>query len=167
MRGVLAHAPRGVGGRGPGDRAAAVPRVPPEVGVHYSALVTVSFDAPATFASTMTAGHRQLGSGEILFHEGDHGEDMFVVQSGRIRITKAVGGEERVLAEMTPGEFFGEMAILNHEPRNATAVATEPTVVLVYDKGAFEQMLIGNPGIAVRMVYKLAARLQRTNEMLH
>jgi CRP-like cAMP-binding protein len=90
-----------------------------------------------------------------------------VVVSGRIRITKALGGEERVLAELEAGEFFGEMAILNHEPRNATACATEPTVLLVYDKNTFEQMLLGNPNVAVRMVHKLAERLRRTNEMIH
>jgi len=113
------------------------------------------------------AGHRQLAGDEIVFHEGDHGQEMFVVQSGRIRITKAFGGEERVLAELGPGEFFGEMAILNNEPRNATARAVSPSVLLVYDKDTFEQMLLHNPNVAVRMVHKLAERLRRTNEMLH
>lgn len=115
----------------------------------------------------MLPGHRQLGRGEVLFHEGDHGDHMFVLQSGRVRITKYVGGEDRVLAELEAGEFFGEMAILNHEPRAATATAVEPSVLLVYDKAAFEQLLLGNPNIAVRMVYKLAERLRRTNDLLH
>lgn len=113
------------------------------------------------------AGHRQLAGDEVVFHEGDHGEEMFVVQSGLIRITKAFGGEERVLAELGPGEFFGEMAILNNEPRNATARAVSPSVLLVYDKDTFEQMLINNPNVAVRMVHKLAERLRRTNDMIH
>lgn len=113
------------------------------------------------------AGHRQLAGDEVVFHEGDHGEEMFVIQSGRIRITKALGGEERVLAELGPGEFFGEMAILNNEPRNATARAVSPSVLLVYDKNTFEQMLMSNPNVAVRMVHKLAERLRRTNEMIH
>ncbi len=102
----------------------------------------------------------------MLFHEGDHGDAMFVVQSGRIQITKSVGGEERVLAELGAGEFFGEMAILNHEPRNATASALEASLLLVYDKSTFEEMLLGNPNVAVRMVYKLADRLRRTNDMI-
>ncbi len=113
------------------------------------------------------AGHRQLAGEEVVFHEGDHGEEMFVIQSGRIRITKAFGGEERVLAELGPGEFFGEMAILNNEPRNATARAVSPSVLLVYDKDTFEQMLMNNPNVAVRMVHKLAERLRRTNDMIH
>ena len=102
-----------------------------------------------------------------MFHEGDHGGEMFVVQSGLIHITKAFGGEERVLAELGPGEFFGEMAILNNEPRNATGRAASPSVLLVYDKDTFEQMLMNNPNVAVRMVHKLAERLRRTNDMIH
>lgn len=117
-------------------------------------------------STSPSARHRQLGRGEVLFHEGDHGDAMFVVQSGRIQITKSVGGEERVLAELGAGEFFGEMAILNHESRNATASALEASLLLVYDKSTFEEMLLGNPNVAVRMVYKLADRLRRTNDMI-
>ena len=59
--------------------------------------------------------------GEVLFREGEHGEEMYVLQEGAIRITKAVKGEEKTLALLGPGEFFGEMAILNAIQRSPTS----------------------------------------------
>ena len=114
----------------------------------------------------MASSQRELSPGDVLFREGDRGDEMFVVSTGKIRITKKVNGEDRVLADLASGEFLGEMAILNDEPRTATATALEESVLLVYDKRTFERLLYRNPSIAVRMVYKLAERLRRTDELV-
>lgn len=104
--------------------------------------------------------------GEVLFREGEAGDTMYVIQSGSVRITKAVKGEEKTLAILGPGEFFGEMAILNGKPRNATAVVEEAARVLVLGARTFEQMVVSNAEIAVRMIKKLARRLDSANELI-
>ncbi len=105
-------------------------------------------------------------SGEVLFREGEAGDTMYVIQSGSVRISKSVKGEDKTLAILGPGEFFGEMAILNAKPRNATAVVEDPAKVLVLGARTFEQMLVSNAEIAVRMIKKLARRLDSANELI-
>ena len=102
----------------------------------------------------------------MLFREGEAGDTMYVLQSGAVRITKTVKGEEKTLAILGAGEFFGEMAILNAKPRNATAIVEEPSRVLVLGARTFEQMVVSNAEIAVRMVKKLARRLDSANELI-
>jgi CRP/FNR family cyclic AMP-dependent transcriptional regulator len=102
---------------------------------------------------------REFPKGTVLFQEGEPGKDMFVVQAGRISISKKVRDVEKVLAVLGPGEFFGEMAIISNKPRNATAAVTEDAKLLVIDPKTFEAMIRGNSEIAVRMIKKLAERL--------
>ncbi len=104
--------------------------------------------------------------GTVLFREGDAGKDMYVVQSGRVTIHKRVGDVEKVLTTLGPGEFLGEMSILNNKPRSATATCAEDCKLLVIDARTFEAMIRGNAEIAIRMIKKLADRLQETNEQI-
>ena len=94
------------------------------------------------------------------------GREMFVIQSGKVRISKNVRGEEQVLASLGAGEFFGEMAILNNKPRSATATVVDESKVLVIDPKTFEIMLKNNVEIAVRMIKKLAQRLQEADDQI-
>jgi CRP-like cAMP-binding protein len=91
---------------------------------------------------------------------------MFVIQSGIVRITKTVGREERPLATLGRGEFIGEMAILNSKPRTATATALEDTKCLVIDAKTLETMIATNSEIALRLVKKLARRLDAADELI-
>lgn len=109
---------------------------------------------------------RAYRAGEVLFREGDPGEEMFVIQTGVVQITKRVGGVERPIATLGRGEFLGEMAILNAKPRTATAVATEDATCLVIDARRLEQMISKNTEIAVRLVKKLAARLDAADALV-
>ncbi|HJL17823.1 MAG TPA: Crp/Fnr family transcriptional regulator [Sandaracinaceae bacterium LLY-WYZ-13_1] len=109
---------------------------------------------------------RTCEPGEVLFREGEAGELMYVLQAGSVRITKAVKGEEKTLAILGPGEFFGEMAILNAKPRTATAVVEQRSKVLVLGARTFEQMVVSNAEIAVRLIQKLARRLDSANELI-
>jgi CRP-like cAMP-binding protein len=104
--------------------------------------------------------------GEVLFREGDPGDTMYVIVSGTVRITKSVKGEDKTLALLGPGEFFGEMAILNAKPRTAAAVVEERARVLVLGARTFEQMVVSNVEIAVRLIKKLARRLDAANELI-
>ena len=105
-------------------------------------------------------------AGELLFREGDRGRTMYVLQSGKIKISKAVDDEVKTLAVLGPGEFFGEMAILNDKPRTATAEVLEDAKLLVIDARTFEQMVVSNTEIAVRLIKKLARRLDSADALI-
>jgi CRP-like cAMP-binding protein len=104
--------------------------------------------------------------GEVLFREQEEGREMFVLQSGKVRLTRRIRGAEKFLADLGPGEFFGEMAILNNKPRSATATVVEEAQLLVIDPKTFEAMIKTNTEIAVRMIKKLAKRLDDANEQI-
>ena len=106
---------------------------------------------------------RSFPTGQVLFQEGEPGSEMFVIQTGRVRISKVCPSGERTLAILGPGEFFGEMAILNAKPRTATATAIEDLHALVIDRRTFESMVLGNGEIALRMITRLARRLHSAN----
>jgi CRP-like cAMP-binding protein len=109
---------------------------------------------------------REFGAGEVLFREGESGEVMFVIQSGAVRITKEVGGDDKVLAVLGPGEFLGELAILNGKPRTATATVVESARCLVIDARTLEAMVARNAEIALRLIKKLAKRLDSADTLI-
>ncbi len=109
---------------------------------------------------------KEFPAGAVLFREGEGGREMFVVQSGRVTVSKRVGPVEKILASLGPGEFLGEMAILNNRPRSATATCAEASKLLVIDAKTFEAMIRGNAEIAIRMIKKLADRLQEANDQI-
>ncbi len=109
---------------------------------------------------------REFPRGTVLFREGEPGKEMFVVQQGRVNVTKNVGDVEKILSSMGPGEFLGEMSILNNKPRSATATCAEDSKLLVIDAKTFEAMIRGNAEIAIRMIKKLADRLAEANEQI-
>lgn len=111
---------------------------------------------------------RELQPGSVLFREGDEGNEMFVIQAGHLRITKRIAQGEKILATLGPGEFVGEMAILNAKPRTATAVVTDdgPARVLAIDSKRFEQMIAHNREIVFRLIKRLAARLDSADALI-
>jgi CRP-like cAMP-binding protein len=109
---------------------------------------------------------KEFAKGTILFLEGQPGREMYVLQSGKVAISKKVREVEKVLAVLGPGEFFGEMAVISNRPRNASAVVQEDAKLLVIDSKTFEGMIRGNSEIAVRMIKKLADRLSEADEQI-
>jgi CRP-like cAMP-binding protein len=109
---------------------------------------------------------REFPRGAVLFREGEPGREMYVVQQGRVTISKEVGGVEKILSSLGAGEFLGEMAILNNKPRSATATCAEDSKLLVIDAKTFEAMIRSNAEIAIRMIKKLADRLHEANEQI-
>jgi CRP/FNR family transcriptional regulator, cyclic AMP receptor protein len=109
---------------------------------------------------------RDYEAGTVLFREGDTGDVMYVVQSGEVEIRRIVGDVERVLAVLPPGEFFGEMALVNDRPRSATAVVKRAARLLVIEPRTFEAMIRGRTEIAIRLIKTLAGRLERANQQI-
>lgn len=106
---------------------------------------------------------REFANGTVLFREGEPGREMYVVQHGKVHISKRVGEVEKILTTLGQGEFFGEMSILNNAPRSATATCAEDAKLLVIDPKTFEAMIRGNAEIALRMIKKLADRLREAD----
>lgn len=109
---------------------------------------------------------RDFPKGTLLFHEGDPGREMFIIQKGKVRVWKKVGAGEKVLAELGDGEFFGEMALLEGLNRSATVEVIEDSKILVIGPETFETLLRNNPEIAIKMLKKMAARLRSLDEHL-
>ena len=107
---------------------------------------------------------RDFTAGTVLFEEGQPGQDMYVVLQGQVEIRRKVGEIDHVLAVLMPGDFFGEMAILNARPRSATAVTRVDSRLLQIDGRMFEAMLRARPEIALRIIRALASRLENANQ---
>jgi CRP-like cAMP-binding protein len=104
--------------------------------------------------------------GTVLFNEGDEGEDMYIIQSGRVAIKKRVKDGETTLAVLEKGDFFGEMAVLERLPRAATAEVIEDGDLIKIDNEVFGDMIKANPEIAIRMLRKYSIRLRETNKQI-
>lgn len=109
---------------------------------------------------------KTIPKGEVLFREGDEGTVIYVVQKGSVRVSRFISGETRVMTDFGPGEFFGEMSLLNGSPRSGTAVVMDDAKLLCLELHVFEAMLRANTEIAVRMVKKLASRLASANQRM-
>ena len=104
--------------------------------------------------------------GELIVHAGDLGAEMYVIQSGRVRITKQMGGREVVLGDLGPGDFFGEMSLLESLPRDADAVAIGETKLLVLNAGSLLVRLRRDPTFALEMLHRLSGRVRTLNAEL-
>ncbi len=109
----------------------------------------------------------RFSEGNVIFDEGDLGLAMYVIEKGEVEIRKKMGSEERSLARMGKGDFFGEMCMLEEEsPRTASAHALTDVELVSIDQSAFTFILRHNPEIAIRMMRKLVSRLKQTTKLL-
>jgi CRP-like cAMP-binding protein len=111
---------------------------------------------------------RTYHEGEVLFVEGDIGRALFILEKGRIELTKAgAEGQNRTVYSVGPGDFFGEMALLEQLPRTATATAVERSVVHLLYRTKLESLRTLRPRIGATVMTHLArllsARLRRAN----
>ncbi len=106
---------------------------------------------------------RSFPAGTVLFEEGEPGDQMYVIKSGRVRLSRIVRGAPQHLATLPGGEFFGELAIINGRARSATATVIEDAELLVLDAAMFEALVRGNAEIALRLIKRLATRLDHAN----
>jgi CRP-like cAMP-binding protein len=114
---------------------------------------------------------RRFRRGEVIFHQGDPGDALFIVTSGAIKITlPSESGDEAILTTLRAGDVFGELALLDGAPRSATATALEATETLILPREQFRELLATEPAIRDAILAALAGELRRlTNhvEELH
>lgn len=104
--------------------------------------------------------------GDIIFCEYEPGDDFFFIVSGHVRITKVVSDREKTLDVLTNGDIFGEMAILEQQPRSATAIAEDELKVLDFNRQNFELLLKSNPEIAIKLLKTFARRIYEARRQL-
>src|SRR5262249_18636668 len=114
----------------------------------------------ATAADELSAYLVSAKAGDFVFRQGDAGADMFIIRSGRVELLKEYAGQERQLVVLEAGDFFGEMSLLEEQPRETSARAVGPAELLRIDASTFDRIIREAPEIPVRMLRKLARRLR-------
>jgi len=102
--------------------------------------------------------------GQVIFHEGEPGNGIYIIKDGVVRISANVGsGQPRILTRLGPGDLFGEMAVLDNDPRSATAVAQEPTTAYFIARDDLIRMIERTPRLATGLVREVTRRLRDFN----
>ena len=96
---------------------------------------------------------------QVIICEHEPGDSFYLIQSGEVQLVKCVSGTSKNLDILKPGEFFGEMAILEKSPRSATCIARGPVQCLKFDKENFEVLVTGNPQIAIILLKLFCKRI--------
>ena len=122
-------------------------------------------DAADTICSLLTT--EECEAGAHLFKAGDAGDSMYIIDDGKVQISMhSSDGEDLILAVLGPGDFFGEMALIDGKPRSANAKVVEHSRLAVLTRSHFLSFLGTSPNVAVEMLTALTRRLRRTDELL-
>ncbi|MBQ7538602.1 MAG: cyclic nucleotide-binding domain-containing protein [Treponema sp.] len=98
-------------------------------------------------------------NGQVIITEYERGETFYLIQSGQVQLTKCINEANKNLDILKPGEFFGEMAILDNTPRSATCVARGHVECLEFNKANFEMLITGNPQLALILLKIFCKRI--------
>ena len=113
------------------------------------------------------SSRRRYPKDTVVFFENEEGDSFFMILAGRIKVTiLGDDGREVILSMLGPGDFFGEMALLDNEPRSATAIAVEETELLSLSRTDFQSVLTDNRSITTALIKILTARLRRANHQI-
>jgi uncharacterized membrane protein len=116
-------------------------------------------------ASSVT--ERRFRAGETIFNQGDPGNEMFVVAEGHVNIHLPGEASRRIsLKDVARGEYFGELALFDEQPRSASALATTNAKLLVLSRETLSQYLEKRPRAAMAILHTMSERLRQTNAML-
>ncbi len=102
----------------------------------------------------------EFGPGQVIARQGDVGSGLFIIASGGVRVVR----DGETIATLGPGEFFGELSVLDGQPRSAQVVAAEPTVCLGLATWDFEAVVHERPDVALAVMRGLAGRLRGLTE---
>ena len=110
---------------------------------------------------------RKFAANDVVFRKDDPGDGLYGVLAGRVVVTvESAEGKELILNMFGPGEFFGEIALLDGEGRSASAIAREPSELLFLDRQHFMPFLARSPEATSRIIRLLCKRLRRTTALV-
>ncbi|GAB3625119.1 Crp/Fnr family transcriptional regulator [Mariniluteicoccus endophyticus] len=122
-------------------------------------------DAVAELSATMTS--ITLNRGAVLFHEGDTGDQLYVVVQGKVKLGRhGSTGRENLLAVLGPGQMFGELSVFDPGPRSTTATAVTHCELRVLEHAEIDAWLARRPEMAKGLLGQLAGRLRRSNDVM-
>ena len=110
--------------------------------------------------------NRHFDDNEVVFLEHEPGNELHIIQKGKIKITKVVNNNEVLLAVLKPGDIFGEMAILENKPRSATAISFGESELLAVSKTNFEGMVKQSPRLGTKLITLLSERIWKAYRQL-
>lgn len=132
-----------------------------------SAPLFAALDAEASAALRASMETISIAKGDVLFHEGQLGDQMYILTEGKVKLGHtSPDGRESILAILGPGELLGELSLFDPGPRTATAVALTDVTALGLGHQSLRPWLTGRPEVAESLLQALAQRLRRTNETL-
>jgi CRP-like cAMP-binding protein len=118
-------------------------------------------------ALAQLARERQYPKGSLILSQGDAGEALFLISNGQVKVgVVAEDGREVILSVLGPGSFFGEMALLDDEPRSAHVTAMDDTTLLQLRRDDFRSRLSSAPELAVALLRELTRRLRRADDTI-
>jgi CRP/FNR family cyclic AMP-dependent transcriptional regulator len=118
-------------------------------------------------ALARAAEKREFARDEVIFAAHEPADGLYVLASGRVKVcVSSSGGKELILATLGPEQFFGEMALLDNEPRSASVIAQLPTVAFRIRRDDFDRLLEHHPTIARKLMKELSLRLRRSNAQM-
>jgi signal transduction histidine kinase len=107
-----------------------------------------------------------IPAGQLVLQEGDQGDSLYVVLTGELEVTKRQGSQDILLAVYMPGQFFGEMALLEQAPRSASVRTLQESRLLVISQAAFQTLLTCSPSAPLKILHTVTSRLRSTESAL-
>ena len=145
---------------------AVLPRAPP--GLLRSVSIFAGLDEAALAGLERLASRRSYAEGEVIVSEAEPGDALYVLARGKVKVVLyGESGREVILSIFKePGDFFGEMSLLDGEPRSATVTAMEPSSLAILSRVDFQAHLARHPGVAVQVMTELCRRLRRADAVI-
>lgn len=103
---------------------------------------------------------RKFETGDIILGKGEGGVGFYLIMDGSVEVKT----DSKILAKLGPGQFFGEMSVIDNQPRSADVIAAEPSRCFIVSEWSFKALISENPRIALKMLQELVRRLREANK---
>lgn len=139
--------------------------------MEYSCIANVpifsALDDEELLEVLLTSTHRKLKKGELLYHEGDESEKLYVISRGKVKVTKfSREGKEQILRILEENDFTGELSLFSEQLAKSNAEAIETTDVCVIESTKIRELMEKRSGIAMKILKELSRRLEKTETLV-
>jgi CRP/FNR family transcriptional regulator, cyclic AMP receptor protein len=129
--------------------------------------IFAELDDPSLASLERIVVEKQFHKESVIVSQEDRGDALFVVSGGKVKVVLyGRSGREVILSVFKPGDFFGEMSLLDNQPRSANVIAVENSTLLVLERTAFADHLAKHPGVALTVLSEMSRRLRRADAII-